>query len=69
MNGPGAVVSTLVLSVMSLKIKSSTFPDLWVVKPTCWYSPKASIESLKIAESVSNVSLTCKLKSPRKILF
>ena len=54
------MISTFVFSVMSLKTKSRIFPDLCVVNPSCWYRPMALMESLKIAESVSSVSLTCK---------
>ena len=67
--GSGAAVRTLDLLVISLSIKSNTLPDLWVLNPTCWYRPIASVVSLKIAESVSSESLTCKVKSPMKILF
>ena len=68
--GPGVVVMTDVVCCMSLRIKSRMLPDLCVGKPTCWYSPMASMESLKIAGSVSVFSsLTCKLKSPMYMLF
>ena len=68
--GPGVVVMMKVVCCMSLKIKSKMLPDLCVGKPTCWYSPMASIESLKMAGSVSvPSSLTCKLKSPMYMLL
>ena len=66
--GPGDAVMTEMVCCMSLKIKSSVLPDLCVEKPTCWCSPMASMESLKIAGSISS-SLTCKLKSPMYMLL
>ena len=66
--GPGDVVMTDIVCCMSLRIKSRVLPDLCIGKPTCWYSPMALMESLKIAGFVSS-SLTCKLKSPMYMLL